>query len=325
MSKDQVRVQTDKNSKACTHYFRPSVWAAGIWLIAWCLLLVGRLPAMQDSKPGTDTGVAPQLNARDAFWSADDLVGVQPNPAAKTPATKKTPAKKPTTTSRKGTTGSSGVAPDEVAAMGYGARPQLVRTANKMLGLRYTMLKEDADGNFSEVLPSTVFHNGDHIRVSVMSNEPGYLYIAEQGTSGEWKTLFPKEGVDNHIDAGYVYQVPKQESKSFEFHGQSGTEHLFLLLARKPISDPEAILKRAHDESQPAGAGDTPQYAKNTMPDMGQPMLRSRDLVETQVDEPAQTAAKSQQSGEKAVYVVNKASSADGSAIVFADLPLAHQ
>jgi hypothetical protein len=289
------------------------------------LLLAADALAIQDSKPGSEAGATPQLNARDAFWSADDLVGVQPNPAAKGAATKKTPVKKQQTTSQKSTTGSSGVAPDEVAAMGYGARPQVIHAANKMLGLRYTMLKEDADGNFSEVLPSTVFHNGDHIRVSVMSNEPGYLYIAEQGTSGEWKMLFPKDGVDNRIDAGYVYQVPKQESKSFEFHGQSGTEHLFLLLARKPISDAESVLKRAHDEPQPAHAGEAPEMAKNTMPDTGQPMLQSRDLVETQVDDTAQPAAKAQPSGEKAVYVVNKASSKDGGAIVFADLPLAHQ
>src|SRR5437762_2841889 len=59
------------------------------------------------------------------------------------------------------------------------------------LGLRYTILKMNSDNSTTDVAPDMVFHSGDRIRFSVESNAPGYLYIVNQGSSGNWKPMFP--------------------------------------------------------------------------------------------------------------------------------------
>src|SRR4051794_14225788 len=70
------------------------------------------------------------------------------------------------------------------------------------LGLRYTVLKLGADNAPTEVPNDTVFHAGDRIRFTVEANGPGYLYIINQGSSGNWKPVFPSAEIEdgnNHI------------------------------------------------------------------------------------------------------------------------------
>src|SRR5262245_11009570 len=63
-------------------------------------------------------------------------------------------------------------------------------------GLRYGILKRTAE-DWKEVPPASVFHSGDLIRVRITSNEAGYLYIAQSGTSGKWTVLFPAAAINN--------------------------------------------------------------------------------------------------------------------------------
>jgi len=44
-------------------------------------------------------------------------------------------------------------------------------------GLRYTLLRRQPDGSYLETDPSTIFHAGDAIRLSVETNAPGYLAV----------------------------------------------------------------------------------------------------------------------------------------------------
>ncbi|HEU5341504.1 DUF4384 domain-containing protein [Edaphobacter sp.] len=308
------------------------------------------------------------LTARDAFWSASDLVSVAPNPAAKTAAAsaasatsksakktakvhiakhKASPKEIDSTPDTAGTEmaerhhAGSQIDPQLVTASGYGAQPHLVRVSAKMsaqpFGLRYTLLARQSDGGYSEVFPETVFHSGDKVKLSVMANQPGYLYIIEQGSSGSWIPLFPAQNAapeSNHVEAGRVYLVPSASDESFQFNQQPGKEHLFILLSREPIADLDQVIfglqrKSSAPASAPAPTSTAPTpphaapliVADNRITDALVEKLQSRDL--TLVKDTSQQETSDEQYGEKAIYVVNHGK--DAASRVFASLILDHE
>ena len=302
------------------------------------------------------------LTARDAFWSASDLVTVAPNPAAKAappahPAAKK-PAKPIVAAKHKAapvkdvestvdaapamasnnSRPAVQIDPQMVTASGYGAQPHLVRasmTAAQPLGLRYTLLQRQSGGDYAEVFPETVFHSGDKVKLSVMANQPGYLYIIEQGSSGSWLPLFPAQNAapdSNRVAAGRVYLVPSASDESFQFNQQAGKEKLFILLSREPIADlDQVIFGLQHKTSAPASAA--PAQAAPTRPamileadnritDALVQRLQSRDLT---LVKDASEETKGAEYGEKAVYVVSKGAGNTAASRVFSDLILDHE
>ena len=76
-----------------------------------------------------------------------------------------------------------------------------------------------------------------------MANQPGYIYIIQQGSSGSWRPLFPAQAdlpESNRVEAGRIYQMPT--GKSFQFNQQTGEEHLFILLSRQVVSDLDGVI-----------------------------------------------------------------------------------
>lgn len=286
---------------------------------------------------GAATTHAQQSSARNVFWSASDLVQVSENPgkAVTTPANLNPPRKKPAPVS------SSPARPhvdtELVARNGYGRQPQLVSVSEEQIGLRYALLLRDSVGHYGEISPTTIFHNGDHIRLSIMANQPGYLYVIQQGSSGNWALIFPKVSADptvgepnNRIEQGRVYQVPDGKG-AFRFDQTPGEEKLFLVLSREKIQDLEGTIdKLKHPSATPSesprasSAGELVEAA-NHIPDAFVQSLSSRDLTlveEEQVDD----SKKGDVAGEKAVYVVSKASSSKGeSPRVVASVTLHHE
>ncbi len=286
-------------------------------------------------------------SARDTFWSASDLVSVAPNPAARhatrTPKPKVDAPAKPSNDN--GIVGenetAAGAAPADgrpksvvqlVSENGYGAAPHLLRASESRLGLRYSVLLRGADGQYAEVPPGTVFHSGDHIRLSLMANEPGYLYVIEQGSSGNWSPIFPKAGSAgdaNRIKEGVVQEVPGKAS--FQFDQQPGEEKLFVILSRTRISDLDQKIQALKSDAPAKTSQPEPQQggqmleAENHIPDVFVQQMASRDLTlvdEEKVDQ-APTAS---HGGEKAVYVVSKMDSAQGNGSeVVASIKLEHQ
>ncbi len=134
----------------------------------------------------------------------------------------------------------------QIAAKGYGVEPHIVRlpkASQQPLGLRYALLKVGESGELSEVLPETTFHSGDKVKISLMANQPGYIYIIQQGSSGNWRPLFPAQGdlpEANRVEAGRIYEVPS--GKSFQFNQQTGEERLFILLSRQVVSDLDGVI-----------------------------------------------------------------------------------
>jgi hypothetical protein len=270
------------------------------------------------------------LTPRDSFWSASDLVDVAANPAAQTASQVKNAAK-----TKKTTPVSGGTTPQKqkavlVAAKGYGAEPHIVRFKNvsqQPLGLRYALLKVGEGGELSEVSPETTFHSGDKLKISLMANQSGYIYIIQQGSSGSWRPLFPAPGdlpESNRLEAGRIYQVPS--GKSFQFNQQTGEERLFLLLSRQVVSDLDGVIFTLRQQEKgtapPAGPVQDQVEASNRISDELVQKLQTRDLTEVE-DAPQET--KDPALGETAIYVVSQGKGDSAASQVFANLVLDHR
>lgn len=200
------------------------------------------------------------------------------------------------------------------------------------IGLRYTLIKVSGDRN-ENVSADTVFHSGDHMKISVDVSESGYLYIITQGSSGTWETLFPSAAVengDNHVLAGRSYIVPPGSVVTFV--GQPGTEKLFVIFSRQPEPEMDRLIYTLREgTNQPAARPPEPKapsptflLSSNKIDDQIVDKLRdvyARDLIIEKAETADQAKPASQQ--DKSVYVVNRDGGRD--ARVVADIRLNHQ
>jgi hypothetical protein len=246
----------------------------------------------------------PELNARDAFWSSADLVGKRP--PARTGATVHR-AKVPEPVAS-GQTAASKTAPS-VSVVDSNTLEKV--SVHAPLGLRYAVLKKLEDGTYQEISPDAVFHAGDQIRLSLMSNQDGYLYVIEQGSSGRWVPLYPANSAapeSNKLVPGKEYIVPG--SGAWRFTGKPGQEKLFVMLSRAPETNLEETI--ASLKSHQEGLND--QLVAELRSE-----VQSRDLVFTSGDD-TQSAQ-----GDKANYVVNKATNQTQDPHVVVDVVLSHK
>lgn len=226
-----------------------------------------------------------ELNARDAFWSASDLVGKRPANSQDAPKTAK--------------------------PVQHSNTRQSI-SVKAPLGLRYSVLQRKADGTFEEVSPDSEFHAGDAIRLSLMANQIGYLYIIEHGASGKWRPLYPPPGVtETKLTPGQEYLIPG--NGSFEFDADSGQEKLFVLLSREPESNLDETI--ASLQRRQGGTLNDKLVAQL------QGEVQSRDLVFTKADDTSTAASQS----DKATYVVNKASDKTADPHIVVDVVLSHK
>jgi hypothetical protein len=283
--------------------------------------------------PGALFAQAP--GARDRFWSASDLISVTPNPAARAhPRVHANPPTKPA--SGDSIANPSTPAQDSresqvselVAMNGYGAAPHLVRASENRLGLRCSIMLRGTDKEYTEVTPGTVFHSGDHIRLSFLANESGYFYVIQQGSSGAWAPIYPPANSTpdaSKIQAGKLQVVPTG-TRTFAFDQNPGNEKLYIILSRTPIDDIDRAIRnlssgQTNPTPEPTSSG-AELEASNVIPDAFVKQLATRDLVlvdEEKVDD------KSAQSSEKAIYVVNKGNAPDASSQVVLNLELRHE
>lgn len=281
---------------------------------------------------------AQQVSARDAFWSSSDLISVTPNPAAHRHAASHKHAQQAASAPSSAANTETATAEPEnprvvnavqlVSENGYGAAPHLVRTSADRLGLRCSILLRGLDGRYIEVAPGSIFHSGDHIRLGLLANEPGYIYVIARGSTGSWSPIYPPPGsAANRIAAGELQMVPGG-TRAFAFDQNPGDEKLYVILSRAPIEDIDRAIQGLKG-NQPAAA---PQHAagdasvlvaENRIPDFFVQQLASRDL--TLVDEQKVDQRSSSGAGEKAIYVVSKASGPDAAGRVVLKLDLRHE
>jgi hypothetical protein len=202
------------------------------------------------------------------------------------------------------------------------------------LGLKYTILKYSSDQATEVPVPAdTVFQAGDRIRISVETNQPGFLYIVNQGSSGKWQLLFPSADVDdgnNHVEGFRDYLLPPKSRMVFD--EQAGNEKLFIVFSREPETALEEMIYSPEATEPSAGPKKGGAAANNPMPRNRFLVAKSiddetivsmrtvyrRNLVVEKVDDGNPGARK-----ETAVYVVNPSGSSDSH--VVADLQLSHK
>src|SRR5688572_10000761 len=91
-------------------------------------------------------------------------------------------------------------------------------------------------GAWKIVDPALVFAQGDHVRFRFRTNFDGYLYVMNQGTSGDYAQLFPRAdtGEQNRIEAGKEYFVPSKGG-SFRIQGPAGHDIVYWLVSPIPL------------------------------------------------------------------------------------------
>jgi hypothetical protein len=96
---------------------------------------------------------------------------------------------------------------------------------------------------WEKIDPGLVLKQNDRVRFRATANFDGYLYVMNQGTSGEYTRLFPREdtGQENEIHAGREYLVPATEGV-FRITGPAGHEIVYWMIS-------------------PAALGRQPEYA----------------------------------------------------------------
>ena len=248
---------------------------------------------------------APQLNARDAFWSAADLVGKRPAAHA-SPTAHRTKAVDAVATASSQTKASP---PPSVTVVDSNTMEKV--SVHAPLGLRYAVLKKLEDETYQEISPDAVFHAGDQIRLSLMSNQTGYLYVIEQGSSGRWVPLYPPSNgsaESNKLVPGKDYIIPG--SGAWRFTGEPGQEKLFVMLSRAPETNLDQTI--ASLKSHQDGLND--QFVAQLRSE-----VQSRDLVFTSGDDDKSSGS------DKASYVVNKATSQTPDPHVVVDVILSHK
>jgi hypothetical protein len=291
-----------------------------------CLLTVSIILPVSTAAGQADN----KLSAREIFYSPP----VEPQASKKAPVAQ---AKKPEQQKPVETAAAKPAATKPASVTGKpaaSANPHVIPVAYTMddsvaLGLRYSILKREGFET-TEVDPDTVFLSGDRIRLRVDVNTPGYLYIINRGSSGNWNPLFPSANIakgDNHVQKGVEYEIPA--GYVFTFDEQPGTEKLFIVFSRKPVSDLEELIYSLTGgqnlKTSPRPDDGKILLAQANIEDRMIDRFRnvySRDLIIEKVDE-ATPRPPSAPSREKAVYVVNPSKSAD--ARVVADVTLIHK
>ena len=281
----------------------------------------------------------PQLKARELFYTP--ITEATPTPPATKETTTKATAKpvkaKPTQptsgdatyqAAKKSTTSPDGTRVQNASSVSG-------EVVGPPLALKYRLLKRTLEGRYDEVDTDTVFRSGDKIRVSVESNDNGYLYIVQQGSSKTWNLLFPNEETEsgsNRIQRNREYDLPG--GGRFTFDEQPGAERLFIVLTRQPEADLEKLI---YSLSQGAGTkpASTPStqdkpkmmIAQNRIDDALIDRLRgrvlARDLVFEKVNDDAPVTTSSGTRREKALYVATPDRTAGARVVV--DLTLKHQ
>jgi len=104
--------------------------------------------------------------------------------------------------------------------------------------LEITIEKRDT-GVWKTMDPSHVFVDGDQLRFRFKSNQAGFLYVVNEGTSGEQATLYPSEqaGTDNKIEPGREYLIPSTAG-AFRITGPKGYDTVYWVLSPVRISEP---------------------------------------------------------------------------------------
>ncbi|GAB4218302.1 MAG: hypothetical protein Fur007_23510 [Rhodoferax sp.] len=99
--------------------------------------------------------------------------------------------------------------------------------AEKFAGISYQILVMGADGQMSPVSKSRTFRSGERVKILASTYRPGYLTVANIGSSGQMHVLF-----SDYVDARRLTQIPP--NGNLRFDAIPGNERLLLMLSNEP-------------------------------------------------------------------------------------------
>lgn len=114
----------------------------------------------------------------------------------------------------------------------------------RRIGLGVTLFMRDSNGLAVRVDPDHVFRKGDRVRILLETNSDGYLYIFNTTDDGPATLIYPDAALDdagNYLQAHVPFEIPSSISTDerlrwFAFDEIAGTEHLFFVFTREPLS-----------------------------------------------------------------------------------------
>jgi len=112
------------------------------------------------------------------------------------------------------------------------------------MGLGVTLFTRDQNGLAVRVDPAHEFRKGDAVRILLETNSDGYLYIFNTTDGGPPVMIYPSPEIDeggNYLQAHVPFEIPsstasEERLKWFRFDQYAGTERLFFVLTREPVS-----------------------------------------------------------------------------------------
>lgn len=119
-------------------------------------------------------------------------------------------------------------------------------------------------------LPKEIlFEEDDRLRLGVMSPEPGYLYIVNEGplSAGgrpDYNLLFPTPSANNGaalLTPGQPVTIPEEGRKPFRLDAQQGTEKLWLVYSAQSVAELEAVKGVVNAPRHPGEISDPGQAA----------------------------------------------------------------
>lgn len=99
--------------------------------------------------------------------------------------------------------------------------------ANRYVGISYQIMAIGNDGEMRAVPKSRVFRSGERVKILARTNRPGYLTVANIGSSGRMHVLFSE-----YVDAQRITEIPP--SGNLRFDANPGTENILIMLSGEP-------------------------------------------------------------------------------------------
>ena len=224
------------------------------------------LKAQQELR-GTVEGSAPESHTRESFTSAAEqkMSEVDKIDEGTLEAGAQAPQRK-----------ALGKAREEVGRLGpmaRAARPKDMMSKAGPSMFRYSIMKKEVAGHYSEAQPTTIFQHGDQVRLAIEPDDTGYLYVFAQDVAGNSKVIFPPEGptATARVEKMVQYLIPPAGDFTFE---QPGDLRLTMIFSREPLADfrhfPES-LRASKREKTDVGAGAAGQESGGAVPKSNAP------------------------------------------------------
>jgi hypothetical protein len=211
---------------------RLSVMVLG--LVCFCAIVIGvAAPALQDDDDVRGAFLTSRPKEKPA--NTGGATTTKPNRRKPKPGGGSSrPGKPPEKPAKPGPSGPSSSTPSGLATPVNAPR----------LGLGVTLFMRDSNGLALRVDPDHVFRKGDRVRVLLETNSDGYLYIFNTTNDGPAIMIYPDADLDeagNYLQAHVPFEIPstagtEERLRWFAFDDVGGTEHLFFVFTREPLS-----------------------------------------------------------------------------------------